>query len=65
VYDRAVCNFRNERGVAIPVSSDERHATTQHAHRVRLDIIVKGRKLGYTDSQVMDAIRETAEMHFP
>ena len=59
-FDQIHCKGRDKRGIAIPVTFDERSACTKNAMRVRGELGVEAARLGFTPKQWGEAIRNAA-----
>lgn len=56
-FDQAICQFKNERGVAMPVHEDERRACNANARRCRDEMLRDAVRRGVTDDHLQRAKR--------
>lgn len=62
-HDELVCRHRDERGVAIPVTTWERQACGAYAREVREDLGELARRLGYRAEDWRDELRRANERY--
>lgn len=55
-WDELICTGRNERGVAIPVTADQRRLVDQNAKRVYSELKQKAQALGFTTKEWHQAV---------
>jgi hypothetical protein len=61
-FDQMACAYRNERGIAIPVSREERRACNLNADRIESELLDRAREEGLTISrhELRRAIQDAA-----
>jgi hypothetical protein len=58
-YDQGVCTGKHPKtGEAMPATSDEQWAVNTHAHTVHEEIVQQAHVMGFTEEQVVQAIRD-------
>lgn len=64
-FDQMVCYSRNERGIALPVSHDERRACNLNADRIETELLKRARDEGLPigRSALRRAIQKAAPSH--
>lgn len=61
-FDQTVCEFRNERGIAIPIDRHERRACNANADRIESELLGRARDEGISISraELRRAIQDAA-----